>query len=107
LDIADLYHSCDPQSDQDRALVAAYWIQETQKVNPFESRAVNNALKSLGYPIANITRALTDLASVRPQLVFQVQKSGQTRQAQKKYRVTEAGIRFVRNMQRAKESPSG
>jgi hypothetical protein len=108
LDIADVYHRSDPQTDQDRALVAAYWIQEVQKMNPFESRAVNNALKRLGYPIANITRSLTELASVRPQLVFQVEKSGRTQQAQKKYRVTEAGIRAVQNMQKAgKETTSG
>ena len=97
-DFAEFYHYCNADSEPERALVAAYWGQEFELVNPFESQAVNDALKRLGYPISNITRALGDLAGGRPQLIMQIEKSGRTKQARKKYRVTDAGIRTVNHM---------
>src|SRR5438093_5941363 len=44
-DFATLYHACEPGDESERALVGAYWIQEHEGKNPFESQAVNDALK--------------------------------------------------------------
>ena len=57
---------------------------------------VNTLLKSQGYPIGNITRAIEALRSASPSLILQLEKSGKSRQARKKLKLTEEGIRSVR-----------
>jgi hypothetical protein len=97
-DFAELYHQAAPDSDVEKALVAAYWLQEVSQINPFDAKSANDELKHLGYPIGNIARALGLLGEGQPRLVIQVSTSGSSKQARKKYRLTEEGIRRVRAM---------
>ena len=94
-DLAELVGAFAPTLDADRALVAAYWLQVVQQQRDFEAQPVNTALKDLGHGIGNITDALTALMNRRPSFVIQVQKSGASRQARKRYRLTAAGIQEV------------
>jgi DNA-binding PadR family transcriptional regulator len=48
--------------------------------------------------VSNITRARDGLKARQPQLVIQVQKSGKSKQARKRYKVTSAGKTEVRRM---------
>ena len=54
-----------------------------------------------GAPIAHVTRALESLKGRKPQHVVQLRKSGSSRQARKRYKVTAAGKEFVRELIRA------
>ena len=63
-----------------------------------DSQSLNSELKNLGYPIGNITRAVSGLASTMPRYVMQTKKSGTTKQARKKFRLTVEGIRRVEQM---------
>lgn len=97
--IAELTAAADPQTDVDRALVGGYWVQE--KVNDgtgFVAFDVNKSLKDLGYPIGNITDAISGLMDQRPALVIQTAKRGKSRQARKTYKVTQAGLKRVAQM---------
>jgi hypothetical protein len=78
--------------------VASYWFQELQSQESLESQPVNTALKNLGHGVNDITSAFSGLMSRRPRLVIQVEKSGKSRQARKKYRMTDAGKKRVRAM---------
>jgi hypothetical protein len=96
-DFADLYHRFGPVTDADKALVAGYWLSEHEGLSEgFDSFGVNSSLKSLGYPVGNITRALDQLQAVQPQLVMQTRKSGTSKQARKSFRMTHAGIQKIR-----------
>ena len=97
-DFAELYHAVDPEGDAEKALVAAYWLQEVNQVNPFDAQPLNDELKRLGYPVGNIARALGALGDGQPRLVIQVSKSGNTKQARKKYRLTAEGTRRIQSM---------
>jgi len=96
--VADLYHAANPTTDGEKALVVAYWAQELQGGKEFTSQAVNAELKGLGHGVGNITSALSDLMTKKPHLVIQTHKSGTSQQARKKYKVTDAGIRRVKEM---------
>jgi DNA-binding PadR family transcriptional regulator len=48
--------------------------------------------------VSNITTALSSLIERKPQLVIQTRKSGNSKQARKRYRLTDAGIRAVERM---------
>lgn len=97
-DFASLIERAEFEGDDERALLACFWVQELEGANPFDSQKVNAALKELGYGVSNITRALRDLHEQRPALVMAIRKEGRTRQARKQYRVTIEGLRRARQM---------
>jgi DNA-binding MarR family transcriptional regulator len=94
-DVGNLFERASPGGTQDRILVAAYWLQVLQGTDDFGSQKVNDLLKDLGHPVANITKELSRLMNRSPQLVRQTEKSGRTQQARKRYRLTDAGRKAV------------
>ncbi len=97
-DFATLFDACSPNTDSLRALVGAYWVQVCQGNQGFDGQSVNKELKHLGHGLGNITMALNPLIGQKPAYVLQLRKSGNTKQARKLYKVTEAGIRKVKAM---------
>jgi len=95
---AEFFHATRPKTEREKALVAAYWIQKSTGIDQFVSQQVNTELKNIGYRVSNITDALTQLIADRPSLAIQLTKSGQSRQARKTYKVTDAGVRYLRAM---------
>lgn len=79
-------------------MVAAYWVQVCQGTGSFQSQSLNDGLKDLGHGIGNITEALSQLKDDRPALLLQLKKSGNTRQARKTYKLTQAGMKRVEEM---------
>jgi hypothetical protein len=96
--IGDLFDAADPQTESNKVLVAAYWTQVVEKAEDFESYPVNQQLKNLGHPVSNITRALDTMQAQSPRLVRQTSKSGSSKQARKRYRITREGIKYVQAM---------
>ncbi len=97
-DLATLFDACNPNTDSLRALVGAYWVQVCQGNQGFDGQSVNKELKNLGHGLGNITMALNPLIAQKPAYVLQLRKSGNTKQARKLYKVTEAGIKKVKAM---------
>jgi hypothetical protein len=94
-DFADLFDVATPKNDSGKALVGGYWFQVVQGGTDFTGLQVNDALKNLGHGVGNITTALGNLQKQKPALVRQVEKSGRSKQARKKYKLTQAGISAV------------
>jgi hypothetical protein len=105
-DFVDLFDASNVKTEPDRALVGGYWFQVIGEAQSFKGREVNDALKDIGHGASNITDALTTLQKRKPALVRQVAKSGRTRQAQKTYKLTQAGIRVVEQMISARDDDS-
>jgi hypothetical protein len=87
-----------PKTEAERALAGAYWFQVIQGQADFQGQQVNNELKNVGHGVSNITVALGKLQNQKPALVRQVAKSGRSRQARKKYKLTTAGISAAKAM---------
>jgi len=98
MELADVYSAAVPTTESEKALVVAYWLQVVRGQADLESLQINNELKQLGHGVGNITRALEVLKDQKPQLVVQTRKEGATKQARKKYRVTEEGRKLVQQM---------
>lgn len=92
---ADLFEQAQPQGEMARVLTIAYFVQILSGQPDWDSLTVNNELKHLGYGVSNITKVLDRLIGKKPQLVIQTRKSGSTRQARKRYKLTREGARFV------------
>jgi hypothetical protein len=97
-DFGDLFAAADPKTNEDKALVAAYWRQVHEGEEKWQATALQKDLRNLGHAIPNITDALTSNIRKRPQRVIQVQKSGSARQARKTYKVTREGFVYVQGM---------
>lgn len=97
-DVATFFSCAAPKTDADRALVVGYWVQYHVGAAEFEAFTINKELKNLGHGVGNITDALDRLKSRKPQLVIQTKKSGTSRQARKKYKLTNAGKLAVEAM---------
>lgn len=96
--LAELFHACSPGGDGEKALVVSAWLQAAGANDGIDSYKVNTELKHLGYGIGNITRALQILVEARPALMIQLRKSGTSQQARKTFRVTDAGLKRVREL---------
>ena len=97
-DVSSVYEVANPTSDADKVLVVGYWFQVVRGETELESQSINSELKNLGYPVGNVTRAVSKLASSTPRYVMQTKKSGVTQQARKKFRLTVEGIKRVEQM---------
>lgn len=97
-DFPALFAAAAPSTEPERALVAGYWFQVVRSQDDLHGQQLNDELKNMGYKVGNITDALSSLIERRPALVIQTGKSGTSRQARKKYRLTTEGIRAVEHM---------
>jgi len=95
---AELFAAASPKTNEDKALVAAYWVQVHEGHATWASRLLNAELKNLGHSIPNITDALSSNMKKKPQRVIQLKKSGNSRQANKTYKVTHEGLVYVQGM---------
>lgn len=95
---AELFDAANPQTQNDMALVAAYWLQVSNAADSFTAQAASKELTNLGHKLTNITTNLTALKALKPALVLQLKKSGTSKQARKTYKVSVAGIRRVEEM---------
>jgi len=96
--ISDLMDAAGPSNGVEHVLVGSYWFQVLQGEESVTGQQVNAELKDLGHPVSNITDSFGSLMKKRPGLARQVQKTGTSKQARKKYRLTDAGIRQVQKM---------
>jgi hypothetical protein len=96
--ISDLMDAASPDSIVEWVLVGTYWHQIVRGDESVTGQQVNTDLKDLGHGSKNITDSYNSLISRKPPLVRQVEKSGRSKQARKKYRLTNEGIRAVERM---------
>ena len=92
----ELFARIDPQSETEKVLVTAYWVQVCQNSENFSAYDLTKELKYLGHPANRISKSLSKLIEARPQLIIQLKKSGSTAQARKTYMLSEAGIREIK-----------
>ena len=94
---AELYDAVGPSSDPERVLVAGYWMQVIEGKVPFGSQQVNDLLKELGHRVGSVNKAMARNMDKKPALILQVGRgSGNARQVRKKYKLSEAGPKWVR-----------
>ena len=96
--LAELYAATDPRTDAEKVLVVGYFFQHVEGLADLDAQRINTELKHLGHVIGNITRAFSYLIQRRPQLAIQIRKSGSTKQARKRFRITGEGAKAVQQM---------
>lgn len=96
--IEDLFSHVDPKDTSDKVLVVASFLQVNHQKPDLTGIEINRALRDLGHGVKNITNAIQSLIDRKPKLMIQTRKTGTTKQAKKKYKVTSEGLKRVREM---------
>ena len=96
--VADAFAMANPKNTADKALVVAAYLQASKGGVDVSGREINRELTQIGHGVHNITRAVEPLIKKKPQFLIQTRKEGKTKQAQKKYRVTNEGFTFVKRL---------
>jgi hypothetical protein len=96
--LAECITAAGPRTDAEYALVAGAYLQEKEGLKEITGLPVNKALTHTGHGVGNITDALQSNIDSTPQYVIQIAKSGKSKQARKKYKVTDAGFAEVERM---------
>ena len=96
--VAEAFAVADPKDTAHKALVVAAYLQASKGGGDVSGREINKELTQIGHGVRNITRAVEPLIKKKPQFLIQTRKEGVTRQAQKKYRVTNEGFTFVKRL---------
>jgi hypothetical protein len=95
---AEFLAAADLQTDADRVLCAALYLQDLSGDAPertLTGKEINDALKELGHGVKNITDCINTLKNRKPQHMIQIRKSGKSNQSWKEYRVTNAGSDYI------------
>ena len=95
-DLPDFYSHISPKATWEKVLAASYWIQKAHGDQDFASRLVSKELNNLGDGVSNITHAMSSL--IGKKFVIQTRKSGSSKQAQKLYKVTVKGKKYVEDL---------
>lgn len=103
--LAEAFSAASPGTNGQKALVVGYWLQAREGMTELDSQRINKELKHLGYGVANITTAMDELKAGKPAYAIQLKKSGSTRQARKKYKITDAGVKAVGAVLRGESWP--
>jgi len=97
--VADIFGRVRPKSEADKVLVVGAYLQKNKKNgSDLTGHEISKTLKHLGHPIQNITHTISSLISRNPSLMMQIRKEGKTKQAKKKYMVTNEGFTAVQTM---------
>ncbi|UCH92460.1 MAG: hypothetical protein JSV88_19480 [Candidatus Aminicenantes bacterium] len=95
--VEDLFFASNVRTIASKILLVAAYLQEKHNFKEFSSLDINSRLKNIGQGVQNITTSINSLVDKKPPLLIQTRKMGDSKQAKRKFRVTEEGLRIARN----------
>ncbi len=100
--IETLFLSSNVKTVPSKILLAAAYLQEKLNFEEISSFDINSRLKKMGYGVPNISSSLNSLLNKEPPLMVQIRKAGDSKQAKRKFRVTEEGLQLARTYLRGR-----
>ncbi len=97
-DLGEFYSQVDPNTDSEKVLTIGVHYQMNMGYEDLNSADLNKELKHLGYRVSNVTVSISLLMKKKPALMIQTRKEGNSKQSRKKYRVTQAGIKYIEQL---------
>ena len=95
--VKDLFFASDVRNVTSKILLVAAFLHEKDNSKEFSSYEINTRLKQVGDGVQNITNSINKLLDKEPPLLMQTEKMGDTKQAKRKFRITEEGLRIAKN----------
>lgn len=90
--LEQVFAQATPKTDSEKVLLAAAFLQTKQRWKEFGAFVVQKELKRIGKKSANITTSIKMLSTKKPALIVELQKTGDSKQSRKTYKVTPEGL---------------
>lgn len=94
-DFEDLYNRVSPKTAIQKIVTAAYWLETHDEKDSWKSFEANKLLKSLGIKVSSVSGTLALESKKDIPFVELLAKSGDSMQARKTFRLSDAGVTFV------------
>ena len=91
-EFAEAFNDYDPKDDDEKVLIAAYWVQIIEGNEKWSSIPVNKHLRNTGHSISHISRVLKRCSERKPAPLLILAKNGKNQQAKKTHKLTSSGI---------------
>jgi hypothetical protein len=95
--VMDLFSDATAKKSTSKVLLMASYLQERHSFKEITSYEINFRLKRIGHKVTNISSLINSLLNRRPHLLIQVGADTHKKQARRKFRVTEDGLKEARS----------
>jgi len=93
----DLFSESNVQKVTSKILLMAAYLQERFNFKEISSYDINFRLKRIGHGVPNISSLLNGILRKKPPLLLQLETEGRTKQARRKFMVTNEGLKVARS----------
>jgi len=100
--IEALFLSSNLKTVTSKILLAASYLQEKNNLEEIATRDINESLRKLGYDVTNIAVTLNSLIQKKPPMLIIVGKEGDSKQARRKFKVSEEGLALAKSFLKGK-----
>lgn len=90
-----LYERVNPKTAIQKIVTSAYWLENTESQETWTSFQTNKLLKSLGVKISSVSGTLAIEGKKELPLIVVLEKSGDSMQSRKTFKLSAAGIDYV------------
>jgi hypothetical protein len=95
--VLELFADATAKKSTSKVLLMAAYLQERHSFKEITSYEINFRLKRIGHKVTNISSLINSLLNRRPHLVIQVGADTHKKQARRKFRVTDDGLKEARS----------
>lgn len=93
--VMDLFANAEVKKVSQKILLMAAFLQERQNFKEISSYDINFRLKRLNQGVQNISSSINGLLNRKPEVMVELERSGSSKQARRKFRVTIEGLRVA------------
>lgn len=92
----ELFSEAKVKKSTDKILLMAAYLQVRHNFQEITSYDMNFRLKRIGHGVSNISSSLNAIISRKPEIMVQLDKESTHKQARRKFKVTEEGLKMAR-----------
>lgn len=93
--VMDLFADAEVKKVSQKILLMAAFLQERQSFKEISSYDINFRLKRLNQGVQNISSSINGLLNRKPEVMVELERSGSSKQARRKFRVTIEGLKVA------------
>ena len=94
-DFETLYNAVAPKTAIQKIVTAAWWLENKDGKDSWKSFEVNKLLKSIGVKVSSVSGTLAIEGKKDDPKIVVLDKSGDSMQARKTFRLSDSGIKFI------------
>jgi Cdc6-like AAA superfamily ATPase len=100
ISLSELVNSASPDNNRDLILLTAYYLHGKENFDTFTTRDINRELTNISEKPSNTTRDLSDLLDQEPKLIIQLEKTSNSQQGRRVFKITDEGVKRAEGMLR-------